>query len=61
MSPHTSDKIGKVKLTLEHQLSNGNWAGIDSIWSTLHTYVDDGDLKITSGEVGPVLRRGRLV
>jgi hypothetical protein len=52
MSPYTSDKVGKVKVTLEHHLSNGNWAGVESVWSTLHTYVDDDDLKITSNESG---------
>jgi hypothetical protein len=26
LSPYTSDKVGKVKVSIEHQLSRGAWA-----------------------------------
>jgi hypothetical protein len=41
LSPHTSDKIGKVKVSLEHELANGSWASVGSEWATLSTYIDD--------------------
>ena len=46
MSPYTHSVLGKVKVTLEHQLNNGTWASIGSEWSRLGTYVDDDNLLI---------------
>ena len=32
MSPYTSDKAGKVRVTLEHHLSQrADWAGVESV------------------------------
>jgi hypothetical protein len=41
LSPHTDYKIGRVKVSLQHELSNGSWASVGSAWSTLSTYTDD--------------------
>lgn len=41
LSPYTSDKVGKVKVSVEHQLSSGAWAIVGSDWATMDTYVDD--------------------
>src|SRR5262249_41373336 len=41
LSPYTSDKVRKVKVSIEHELSNGTWAIVGSDWATLNTFVDD--------------------
>jgi hypothetical protein len=40
-APYDSDKIGKIKVSVEHELSNGVWSIVGSSWSTLNTYVDE--------------------
>lgn len=40
LSPWTSDKVGKVKITLQRETSSGSWESLGSDWSTLNTYTD---------------------
>jgi hypothetical protein len=41
LSPYTSDQTRKLKVSVEHQLSNLTWAIVNSQTVSLNTYVDD--------------------
>ncbi|WP_117212813.1 hypothetical protein [Allorhizocola rhizosphaerae] len=40
LRPYTSNKIGKVKVSIEVQLPDGTYDIVGSDWSTLHTFID---------------------
>ncbi len=43
LAPYDNGRIGKVKVTLQHELSNGSWVRVGSEqWSTLSHYADTG-------------------
>jgi hypothetical protein len=52
LAPHDSNKIGKLEVSVEHQLSNGVWSSVGSSWSTLNTYVDESVTMFSENSLG---------